>query len=70
MFSDEDIHSHMRAVGLTGRASTANYGRIEEQGVRDPITHEGVTPHMTKLRQENEGKFTLAHVEGSLRWEK
>lgn len=69
-FSDSDLHSHMRRIGLTGEASITNYGRVDDYGVRDPLTKEGKTPHMADLREKNEKSFTLAHVEGSLRWQK
>lgn len=69
MFKDEDIRSHLRSIGLTGSSSITNYGRAEEYGQRDAQGN-GIAPHMADLRTKNQDIFTLAHVEGMLKWRK
>jgi len=67
-FSDIDIHSHMRSIGLTKRSSITNYAAI---GIPDEKHQgEGKEPHFAGLRRKNTEVYTLAHThkrdEGSL----
>lgn len=62
MFTDSDI----RKNGPRG-ASTFNYSRID--GVRDDAGEVKV-PHKAEFQQASTETFTLAHVNGSLKWTK